>query len=291
MAQHKIIPHLWYDKEARKAAEFYVSAFGQNSKVTHVSTIHDTPSGSTDIVAFDILGREFMAISAGPQFKINPSISFHVKCKTVAEVDEIWEKLSIDGMILMELGEYPFSRRYGWLQDKYGVSWQVIYTKDDFIQRIMPAFMFTQDICGKAEEAINYYTSIFPDSNAQVFTRYSKDENPDQEGTIKYAQFILDGQEFGAMDSAGSHDFKFNEAVSLMVHCKDQDEIDFFWEKLSAIPEAEQCGWAKDMFGVSWQIIPKNMEDLISRNPEKTTPVMLNMKKIIIADLEQAGKE
>ena len=126
MTKQIIIPHLWYDKEAREAAESYVSGFGQNSKIKDVSTIHDTPSGSADIVSFDILGQEFMAISAGPLFKFNPSISFHVKCKTKEEVDEIWQKLSPGGTVIMELGEYPFSQRYGWIQDKYGVSWQII---------------------------------------------------------------------------------------------------------------------------------------------------------------------
>jgi len=291
MTKQKITPHLWYDKEAKEAAEFYVAAFGADSQIRDVTTIHDTPSGSADIVTFDVLGQEFMAISAGPLFKINPSISFHVKCKTVEEVGEIWEKLSPRGTIMMELGEYPFSKRYGWIQDKYGVSWQVIYTEGDFKQRITPALMFTKDVSGKAEEAVNFYVSVFPEANAQVFARYEKGDEPDQEGTIKYAQLMLAGQEFGAMDSARSHNFTFNEAVSLMVNCKDQEEIDYFWEKLSAVPEAEQCGWIKDKFGVSWQIIPENMDVLMGKNPEKTTPVMLKMKKIIITDLKKAGEE
>jgi len=291
MTKQKFTPHLWYDKEAKEAAEFYVAAFGTDSQIRNVTTIHDTPSGSADIATFDILGQEFMAISARPLFKINPSISFHVKCKTVEEVDEIWEKLSPRGTVMMELGEYPFSKRYGWIQDKYGVSWQVIYTEGDFEQRITPALMFTKDVCGKAEEAVNFYASVFPEANAQVFARYEKGEEPDRAGTIKYAQLILAGQEFGAMDSARSHNFTFNEAVSLIVNCKDQEEIDYFWEKLSAVPEAEQCGWIKDKFGVSWQIIPENMGELMGKNPEKTTPVMLKMKKIIIADLKRAGEE
>lgn len=290
MTKQLITPHFWYDTEAKEAAEFYVSAFGRNSKITDVTTIHDTPSGSADIVSFVIWGQEFMAISAGPMFKINPSISFHVKCKTVADVDEIWEKLSPGGTALMELGDYPFSKRFGWIQDKYGVSWQVIYTEDAFRQQIMPAFLFTRDVCGKAEEAINFYASIFPEAETQVLDRYGSGEAPDEEGTVKYAQFILAGQEFGAMDSAYTHDFTFNEAVSLIVNCKDQEEIDYFWVSLSAVPEAEQCGWIKDKYGVSWQIIPENIGDLMSRDLEKTTPVMLEMKKIIIEDLIKAAE-
>lgn len=287
----KITPHLWYDKEAKEAAEFYVAAFGENSKIKDVITINDTPSGSTYIVSFDILGQEFMAIKAGPFFKINPSISFHVRCHTTQEVDMIWEKLSVDGTVLMELGEYPFSKRFGWVEDKYGVSWQVVYTEGNLEQKIMPFLMFTQEVCGKAEEAINFYASIFSDSSAQVLSRYEEGEEPEKAGTVKYAQLVLAGQEFGVMESANSHDFTFNEAVSLIVNCQDQAEIDYFWDKLTAVPESEQCGWLKDKFGVSWQILPANMNELMAKNMEKITPVMLQMKKIIIADLEEAGEE
>jgi predicted 3-demethylubiquinone-9 3-methyltransferase (glyoxalase superfamily) len=288
MYMQKITPHLWFDKEAKEAAEFYVSVF-DNSRITSVTTIHN-PSSDAEIVGFQIMGYDFMAISAGPYFKINPSISFHVKCVTVEEVDRLWNKLSPGGMALMELGEYPFSKRYGWIQDRFGVSWQVIYTEGDFDQRITPALLFTGDVAGKTEEAINFYASVFQDAKAAVLQRYVAGEEPDKPGTVKYAQLILYGQEFGAMDSAWPHEFGFNEAVSLIVNCKDQSEIDYFWEKLSAVPEVENCGWLKDKFGVSWQITPWNILELLARNPAKTTPVMLQMKKVIIADLEKAGE-
>src|SRR3989344_4892672 len=225
----KIIPHLWYNTQAKEAAEFYASVF-PNSKVTNVSKLHDTPSGDADIVSFEVMGYKFMAISAGPLFKFNPSISFHAKCRTAEEVDEIWEKLSPGGTVLMELGEYPFSKRYGWIQDKYGLSWQVIYAEGDFEQRITPVLMFTKDVCGKAEEAVNFYASVFPGAKAQVYAGYAQGEEPDKEGTVKYAQFIVEGQEFGAMDSARQHDFAFNEAISLIVYSKDQQEIGYYWE-------------------------------------------------------------
>ena len=284
----KIIPHLWFDKEAKQAAEFYTSTF-DDSKTNFVTIIKDTPSGDAEMVGFTIMGYEFMAISAGPLFKINPSISFHARCRKVEQVDQLWEKLSVGGTAMMELGEYPFSKRYGWIQDKFGVSWQVIHTEGDFKQRIVPAMMFVGDVCGKAEEAIQLYTSIFSDTKSEVLARYSGQETPDKEETVQYAQFVLNGQEFGIMDSALAHNFSFNEGISFIVNCKDQQEIDHFWERLSAVPAAEQCGWIKDKFGVSWQIIPANMGELIGKNPQKTTPVMLQMKKIIIADLEKAG--
>lgn len=283
----KITPHLWFDTQAVEAAEFYSNVF-PDSKINFKTQIKDTPSGDCDIVGFSVMDFEFQAISAGPLFKFNPSISFHLKFKTPEEVDGVWEKLLPGGTVMMELGEYPFSKRYGWIQDKFGVSWQIIHADGEFEQRVVPVLMFTQDNCGKAEAAMNDYASIFPDSKATVSMRYGEGEAPDQSGNVKYGQLLLEGEEFGVMESAHDHKFTFNEAISLIVNCKDQAEIDYFWEKLSAVPEAEQCGWVKDQFGVSWQIIPQNMGELV--NSEKTTQAMLKMKKIVIEELRRAAE-
>ena len=290
----KIIPNLWFDKEAKQAAEFYTSVF-PDSKVTHVTTLHDTPSGDTEIVSFTIWGQPFMGISAGPLFKLNPSISFHVKCKTKDEVDVIWKKLSQGSMILMELGAYPWSERYGWLQDQYGLSWQVIYEGErEPIQRITPALMYVGSVSGKAKEAINLYTSIFQDAKVIHATYYGKGEEPNQEGMIKYATFALLGQEFVANDSAYEHRFSFNEAISFVVSCDTQEEIDNYWEKLSAVPEAEQCGWLKDQFGLSWQVVPSNMSAMLQNGDraqiDRLTQAILGMKKLDIAKLQEAAE-
>jgi predicted 3-demethylubiquinone-9 3-methyltransferase (glyoxalase superfamily) len=174
VSMQKIAPHLWFDKEAKEAAEFYVSTFGGNSKVEYIQQIHDTPSGSVDIVGFQLLDRGFMAISAGPLFKFNPSVSFFVGCTTMKEVDTLWEKLSSGGTVLMELGEYPFSRRYGWCADRYGLSWQLILTDPtgDERPRIVPSLLFVGDVCGKAEEAIKFYLSVFRPSKLGSLHRY-----------------------------------------------------------------------------------------------------------------------
>jgi predicted 3-demethylubiquinone-9 3-methyltransferase (glyoxalase superfamily) len=288
----KIIPHLWYDKEAIEAANFYVSAF-PNSKVKSTTVLHNTPSDSVDIVTFELLGLEFQAISAGPLFKFNPSISFHVTCKTKEGVDELWEKLSHGGQVLMELGTYPFSERYGWLQDKYGLSWQINYSGGrDIIQKITPVIMFVGSVYGKAEEAVNFWTSIFPEARVNDLLHFGKGEEPDQEGALKYGTFSLFGQEFGAMESAHDHRFMFNEAISFIVNCDTQEEIDDYWEKLSAVPEAEQCGWLKDKYGVSWQVVPSGMDEMLGGDDrekiDRVTQAFLVMKKIDIAELQAA---
>jgi len=291
----KIASHLWFDKEAKEAAEFYTSIF-KDSRVKNTTTLHNTPSGSVDIVTIGVAGQEFMLISAGPLFKFNPSISFLVACETKEEVDALWKKLSERGVALMELGEYPFSERYGWTEDRYGLSWQVMFMGDrEMKQNITPTLMFVGDVCGNAEKAIHFYASVFRRSQVGNILRYGKGGEPDKEGTITHAAFTLEGQEFAAMDSARAHNFAFNEAISFMVYCDSQEEIDYYWGKLSAVPAAEQCGWLKDRYGLSWQIVPTVMDEMLKAKDRKkvarVTEAFLKMKKFDIEALKQVYEQ
>jgi predicted 3-demethylubiquinone-9 3-methyltransferase (glyoxalase superfamily) len=295
----KITPHLWFDTEAREAAEFYSAAF-PDSEVANVTTLRDTPSGDCDVVSFRVWGHQLMAISAGPEFKVNPSISFIVNFDPSADgearerLDRIWAQLADGGNELMPLGEYPFSKRYGWVEDRFGVSWQLILSSPEGEPRpsIVPALMFSGGVCGKAESALEFYTSVFGDSERGLVARYPEGSEPDQPATIMFSDFRLGDDWFAAMDSAREHDFGFNEAVSLIVSCADQEEIDYYWERLSAVPEAEQCGWLKDRFGVSWQITPAALGEMISAGtPEqiaRVTQAFLPMKKFDLAELRSA---
>lgn len=297
-----IVPHLWYDKEAQEAAEYYASIF-PDSKLTNVTTLHDTPSGDADLVSFELWGQKFMAINGGPYFKFNPSVSFFVNFDPSREKDasekivEVWNKLSEGGTVLMPLGQYPFSEKYGWIQDRYGLSWQLILTNPEGEERpaILPSFLFVGDQCGKAEEAIQFYLSVFEDAKQGQIARYPQGMEPNKEGTIMFTDFMLENQWFAAMDSAENHPFSFNEAVSFMVYCDTQKEIDHYWDKLSAHPEAEQCGWLKDRYGMSWQIVPRGMDEMMSNGtPEQiagVTKAFLKMKKFDLAELEKAYKE
>ena len=291
--QQKITPHLWFDKEAKEAVEFYTSVFPE-SKIKNMTTLRDTPSGDCDVVSFDLSGHAFMAISAGPLFKFNPSISFIVSCATKEDVDALWAKLSEGGQALMPLDSYPFSERYGWIQDKYGVPWQVIVpgTEGDWRPSLVPSLMFVGTNCGKGEEAINFYTSVFKASKVGQMFHYGANQEPDKEGTIMFADFMLDNQWFAAMDSAREHDFTFNEAISFIVNCDTQEEIDYYWEKLSAVPEAEQCGWLKDRYGLSWQIVPTALDEMMrsgsSEQIARITQAFLKMKKFEVSALKSA---
>lgn len=289
----KIIPHLWFDKEAKEATLFYTTLF-KDSKIDYLTTITGTPSGDCDMVTFTLAGKQFMAISAGPYFKFNPAISLFVVFDNEAEIKETWDKLVDGGKVLMEYAKYPWANTYGWLQDKYGLSWQLSWSDNHkMAQKITPMLMFTKDKAGKTKEAAETYAHIFPNSKIEMMVPYEKGDG-DTEGFIKHSRFTLAGENFMAMDSSGPHEFVFNEAVSLVVNCDTQEEIDTYWGKLSAVPEAEQCGWLKDKYGVSWQIVPTAMHAMMTSGDkekiDRVTQAFLKMKKFDIKTLEEAYK-
>jgi predicted 3-demethylubiquinone-9 3-methyltransferase (glyoxalase superfamily) len=296
---HPITPHLWFDKDARPAAEFYVSVF-PNSRVTRSSVIRNTPSGDCDVMTFDLGGQPFMAISAGPLFKFNPSISFianfdpEVDEQARARQEAVWQSLADGGEVLMPLDKYPFSERYGWIQDRYGVSWQLFLSNPGGERRpfITPFLAFTGAVEGRAEEAIEFYSAIFNGSTRGMTARYPPGMPSGREGTIMFADFRVSGTWLAATDSAHRHDWSFSEAISLVVPCDTQDEIDLLWTKLSANPDAGQCGWLKDRFGVSWQVTPAALGDMLaSGTPQqvaRVTQAFLPMKKFDLAVLRKA---
>lgn len=296
----KITPFLWFDSNAVEAVNFYTSIFN-NSKGGNTTRYNEEGAkvsgqqkGSVMTVPFQIFGQDFTALNGGPLFKFNPSVSFFINCKTENEVQQLWDKLSNGGTALMPLDKYPFSEKYGWIQDKYGVSWQLILSTGEIKQKIVPSMLFVHNVSGKAEEAINFYTSVFNDSKVLSTFRYGANQQPDKEGTIAFADFLLEGQIFAAMDSAHAHDFNFNEAISFVVNCETQEEVDYFWKKLSEDGDknAQQCGWLKDKYGLSWQIVPTVLGKLLSEpDPEKSKRVMqamLQMDKINIEVLKNA---
>ncbi len=298
MPEQKIIPSLWFDREAEEAALFYTSLF-KNSQIRETARyteagqeVHRQQPGSVMTVDFELDGYAFTALNGGPAFKFNPSISFFANCRTTEEVDNLWNELVEGGSVLMPLQAYPFSKHYGWLEDRYGLSWQISLA-EGWTASIIPSLMFVGDRAGQAEEAIDLYTSVFSDSKVGDLFRYSVGQEPDKEGTVAYGPFALAGQDFAAMDSAQAHDFSFNEAISFVVNCEDQGELDYFWDALSAVPESEQCGWLKDRYGVSWQIVPTVLYELMSdpdrEKSDRVMEAMLKMKKLDVAGLKAAA--
>jgi predicted 3-demethylubiquinone-9 3-methyltransferase (glyoxalase superfamily) len=292
----QIVPCIWFNGNADEAVDFYKCVFADCEELRRS---HYPTSGLADFqqdMAGEVLTIEFTigdvrltALNAGSEFKPNPMLSFIVNFDpsrdpdAAAQLDVAWERLSYDRNVLMELGEYPFSKRYGWVQDKYGASWQLMLTDPEGDPRpfLIPSLMFANDNVNRAAEAIDFYTSVFPDSRAGMVANYPEANGEVVAGSVMFGEFAVGSQWFAVMDSPVRHEFDFNEGISLQIECADQAEIDYFWGKLSHVPEAEVCGWCKDQFGVSWQVVPADIDQLMT--PENFA-TMMKMQKIVIAD-------
>lgn len=276
---NQIHPCLWFDGQAKAAADLYCSLF-KNSRITA-----DTPM----VVTFELNGNKFMGLNGGPQFKINPSISLFVVCESPEETNALWEKLIDGGKALMPLDKYDWSERSGWLQDRFGLTWQISLIGNTAIkQKIRPCMLFTSDHFGMAEEAIHFYTSVFDHSSTELLMHYPA--GAENAGKVLYSEFKLDHQNMIAMDGPGVHDYTFSEGVSFVVECESQKEIDYYWDRLTEGGQESMCGWLKDKFGVSWQIVPAILGKLMS-DPEKGPKVIqafLKMKKFDIETLLNA---
>ncbi|MBX9771280.1 MAG: VOC family protein [Candidatus Obscuribacterales bacterium] len=287
---------LWYEGNAEEAMKFYASVF-PNAKLGSIAhyaeagkEVHRMPVGSVMTVELSIEDQALLGLNGGPIFKINPAISFYVSCKTEKEVEDLYKKLSEGGQVLMELNEYPFSKKYAWVNDKFGVPWQLNYT-DKTTQKVSNCLMFTGKQAGRANEAIEFYTSIFKNSKLDYIVKY--EEGEPCPGTVKHAAFKLEGQQFIVMDSPIEHGFEFTPATSFIINCNTQDEVDQMWEALVADGGApSQCGWLTDKFGVSWQVVPSCVEQMLTdKNNEKRERALgaiMEMTKINIAELEKA---
>ena len=280
-----IFPCLWYDGDAKPSADFYCEVF--DGKITVDSPV---------VINIELFGQRLMLLNGGPQFEKNASVSFMVLCETEEEVDKYWKPLSEGGMVLMELCEYPWSKKYGWVRDKFGVTWQV-YLGMQGDQKIIPTLMYIHENNGKAMEAMELYTGIFPNSKIESVLKYGEgvgNETHEVPENVQHAAFTLDNYTFFCMDNSYDHKFDFNEGISMVVMTDSQEETDHLWNSLTADGgQQSMCGWLKDKFGLSWQIVPKRLLELMNdfNNPQKAQNVveaMLQMKKIVIADLELA---
>jgi predicted 3-demethylubiquinone-9 3-methyltransferase (glyoxalase superfamily) len=283
----KITPFIWFDDKFDEAMNTYVSLFRDGEVIERVQMENHGPEGTSTLTlgTVRLAGLEIKAGDFGPEFSPTPAISFFVECESADEVDRLWNGLIDGGFALMELGEYPFSPHYGWLQDRFGINWQI--SQSGTPQKITPFLMYVGDQFGRAEEAMKLYTQVFDDSSIGEIFRGEK-------GQVSYGPFTIAGQSFTAMEDDSDHKFTFTEGLSLFVDCEDQAEVDRYWNALTANGgEESQCGWLKDPFGVSWQIIPRRLMDL-QADPDqekaaRVTQAMLQMRKIEVDKLEEAA--
>jgi predicted 3-demethylubiquinone-9 3-methyltransferase (glyoxalase superfamily) len=280
--KENITPCLWYNGQAQEAAALYCSVF-TDAKITAQSPI---------VTGINVSGHSITLLDGGPMYKPNPSISFFYICEKEDELNKIWDAFSKEGTVLMALDKYPWSEKYGWINDKFGISWQISLGKiSDVGQKITPCFMFTGKQYGRADEAIAHYSSIFRNVKVDGILRYGANELPDEEGKIKHAQFALNDQKFMIMESAAPHNFSFTEGISLTIHCETQREIDYYWEKLTESGAESMCGWLKDKFGVSWQIIPTVLNKIMNDPAKagKAAQAFMSMRKLNIEQIVQAS--
>ena len=270
-------------RTADEAAQFYANVFRDASVIEQAPGLAATVS---------IHGFRLSLINGGNQYAPNPSIScilnfdpllFGGEEQARDYLDELYERISTGG-VLMELGEYPFSPRYAWVRDRFGMTWQLMLTDPDGDPRpfVIPSFMFGGTNHAHAEEATDAWIALFDNARRGALYRY-EEGGPLDAGTVMFTDFTLRGTWMAATDSGTFHDFTFTPGVSMIVSCRDQEEIDRYWAGLSAVPEAERCGWCIDRWGVSWQIVPHNIAELMA--DAATRDKILHMGKIDLAKL------
>ncbi len=295
--KNRIIPCLWFDNQAEAAAQFYTQTFPEG-KITALARFPEStdnpagkPRGSVITAEFTVAGQKFTALNGGPNFVINPSISLFVQVSRADLAETYFAQLAAGGAVLMPLAEYPWSARYGWVQDRFGVSWQVMFRPDAEPVTIYPCLMFAGPQHGKAEKALADYVRIFPNAKVNSLARYEAHEGP--EGTLKHGRCTLDEQILVAMDSHMTHDITFNEGLSLQVMCSNQEEVDHYWDRLIADGgRPGPCGWLHDPYGVSWQVVPQQMAAWMTHPDQaardRAFGAMMQMTKLDIATLEAA---
>ncbi len=298
MAAVRIVPCIWLDDQAEAAASFYVSAFaeGRVDAVARYPRSGENPSnrppGSVLTVDFTVAGQRFTLLNGGPSFKPNPSVSFHVHLPDAAAVDALHAGLGAGGMDLMPLDAYPWSPRFVWLQDRFGVSWQLMARTDAARPTVVPAVMFGGPQHGRARDAIAAYVAALPGSRVVQVEDFGEGEGGEV-GTVKQAAVELLGQPFVAMDGGSGHAFGFDMGLSLQVMCADQAEVDAVAAALAADGGTEdQCGWVRDRFGLWWQVVPEQVGAWMASDDEaardRVFKALLPMHRLDVTALERA---
>jgi predicted 3-demethylubiquinone-9 3-methyltransferase (glyoxalase superfamily) len=293
----KIVPFLWFEKDLKAITEFYSAVF-PGTVVKSGGQLDDTPSGVAQMATIEIYDVSFNLMTAGPYLPFNPTVSFIVSCESTEEVDDLWSKLTASGKVLMEMASYPFADKYGWVQDQYGVSWQIMFSSTmKAPQKVTPTLMFAGDACGRAEEAVNFYTSVFHNSHIDYVQKYGEPGDPETietNGVIKHSGFTIENFHMALMDSGRKSPLSFEQAISFVVNCDTQAEVDYYWDKLTEGGKEVQCGWLSDKFGLPWQVVPTAMERMMREGSKeqiaRVTAAFMQMKKFDIATLEQAYK-
>lgn len=288
----QIIPHLWFEKDAKEAVSFYVDLF-VDSKINEIRPYKNPLIEETEIIHFELIGQKFEAINAGPDYKFNPSTSLMVECDTIERVDKIWKALSQDAEILLPLKEYPYNEYYGWLVDRFGLSWQIMMRHNTKLkQRIIPCLLFSKNDVGNAYDAMMHYASIFKNAEILTIQEYESERSLPTLGKISHALFHLNEYVFVTMDNNTEDDYQLNSALSFIIYCDSQKEIDYYWRKLSENKRNNSIGWLQDQYGVTWRILPKKLKQMMIEGTveqqDRVIESLRKMKKVNIKEIEKA---
>jgi len=278
MVRNTVYPCIWTNHQNAEMSAVYGGAFDCLSVLSSTPFVTELALGDYRMLLLD----------GGDKFSPNPSISIFIKMTDKAALQKAWDKLTEGAKVMMPLQAWPWSPMYGWVKDRFNVSWQLFWeekAEEDFV--LSPCLMYVGDNAGKTKDAMDFYCSMFKPSVINGVTYYGEGGG-DVASYINHAEFTLGNNLLMAMDSSHMHGFDFSEGISLVVPCKNQEEIDHYWASLTNGGAESICGWLKDRYGVSWQIVSANIGILMS-DQEKAPKIferILKMKKIIVADLE-----
>ncbi len=279
MKATSIYPCIWFNQQAEEAAAFYCNTFSQ------ARILQQTPM----VVTFEANGTSFMCLNGGSAFQVNSAVSYSVYCGSQAEISRLYDALSQEGSVLMPLGAYEWSKQYAWVIDRFGVNWQLDIDDINSAQKIVPTLLFANNKFAWVKTAVEQYASIFDPAKILLSSPYPAQAGL-PEGLLLFAQLKLNGFLLNLMSSTLKHDFDFTPANSLVIECDNQAEIDHFWDKLGEDGRYDRCGWLNDRFGLSWQIVPSMLPQLMA-HPEKGPRVMqafMEMQKFDIQTLVNA---
>lgn len=287
----QIAIQLCFDNQAEEAVKFYTSVFDQSEITREIRY----PKPNVESVAYDftIENQAFAAFNGDSDFKMTPSFSLMISLDTAEEVDTLYAKLAKGGKDLMPLDAYPFSDRYAWVEDQFGLSWQIMLAPDvPKNHKIRVSLLFAGQYCGQAEQALKDYATIFQMAAPGHINYYQKGEAQDGRAKVNYAELNVGDQQLVFMDHGFGSDEEFSEAISFLIVAGAQSEVDYYWDKLSAHEESEAMGWLKDSHGISWQVVPQAylqiMETANEEQKKRVLDALFKMKKMDVARLENA---
>lgn len=268
-----LFPCIWHNHTAHEASDYYLKIFPNAS---------ETIQGGL-ITKLEIGDQSLLLLNGGNDFTPNSTISLFYYAPSAEEAKKIFDQLKEGGKVMMDFGPYDFAKLYAFVEDKYHTSWQIYW--GDYRGNNATCLMFTDEIEGKANNAIQYYLSVFKNSRLLSKELYPESTGK-RAGYVMFSEIQIDNFHLNLMDSGVDQSIRFTEGNSIVVECNDQEEIDHYWYHLSKDGEEQMCGWCKDQFGISWQIIPKQLFNYLQT--PAAVEAFMSMKKINIEQLLNA---